>query len=70
MLKFGFDKQHMVHSFGRAGGLWLFWKSSSLDLEVIVSTTQTIHCSINGQRTSFSITFVYVQPHSTMKNEF
>ncbi|GLT36563.1 hypothetical protein SLA2020_109330 [Shorea laevis] len=70
MLRFGYDKQFRVHSHGRAGGLWLFWKSSLVDLEVLSSTNQAIHCLVRQQRLLFLSTFVYVQPHTTMKKEF
>ncbi|GKU93401.1 hypothetical protein SLEP1_g6995 [Rubroshorea leprosula] len=70
MLRFGYDQQYRVHSLGRAGGLWLFWKSSLVDLEVLSSTNQAIHCLVRQQRLLFLTTFVYVQPHTAMKNEF
>ncbi|GLT80127.1 hypothetical protein SLA2020_515820 [Shorea laevis] len=70
MAKFGFDKQFKVDSQGRAGGLWLFWKSSTVYLDIIFTTSQFIHCSISNQHVSFLITFVYVQPHGELKNVF
>ncbi|GLT49358.1 hypothetical protein SLA2020_229210 [Shorea laevis] len=70
MSRFGYNRQHKVHSQGRAGGLWLFWKSSLVDLEVLSSTNQAVHCFVKQQRLSFFTTFAYVQPHITMKNEF
>ncbi|GKU91977.1 hypothetical protein SLEP1_g5773 [Rubroshorea leprosula] len=70
MSRLGYDKQHRVHSLGRAGGLWLFWKSSLVDLEVLSSNNQAIHGFVKQQRLSFFITFAYAQPHTVMKNEF
>ncbi|GLT78264.1 hypothetical protein SLA2020_498040 [Shorea laevis] len=70
MLRFDFDKQFKIPSLGRAGGLWLFWKSLSVDLEVLSSTNQAIHYSLKRQRITFTVTFVYVQLHSAMKTKF
>ncbi|GLU09458.1 hypothetical protein SLE2022_263200 [Rubroshorea leprosula] len=70
MSRFGFDKQYKVPSHGRASGLWLFWKSSLVNLEVVYCTSQFIHCSLQQQRLSFLLTFAYVQPHEVMKAEF
>ncbi|GKV27878.1 hypothetical protein SLEP1_g36998 [Rubroshorea leprosula] len=70
MKQFRFDQQFRVPSQGRAGGLWLFWKSSSIYLEVLDINTQFIHCSLSQHHISFIITFAYVQPHGEMKSIF
>ncbi|GLT51747.1 hypothetical protein SLA2020_251360 [Shorea laevis] len=70
MMHYGFDKQHHVLSQGRAGGLWLFWKSSSIQLTVLTTTPQAIHCSISHQCNAVVATFAYVQPHHDLKEAF
>ncbi|GLT24835.1 hypothetical protein SLA2020_000040 [Shorea laevis] len=68
--RLGFDKDHQIPSQGMAGGLWLFWRSSFVTLDVICSSSQFIHCSLSQQQISCLVTFVYVQPHVAMKDLF
>ncbi|GLT30193.1 hypothetical protein SLA2020_050080 [Shorea laevis] len=68
--RFNFDKEYQVPSQGKAGGLWLFWRSSSVCLEVLHSSPQLIHCSISQQQVAYLATFVYVQPHAAQKDLF
>ncbi|GLT27519.1 hypothetical protein SLA2020_025070 [Shorea laevis] len=70
MQRFGFDKKSKVNSQGRAGGHWLFWKTSSICLEVLLTNNQFIHCSLTNQHVSFTITSAYIQPHGELKNLF
>ncbi|GLT38080.1 hypothetical protein SLA2020_123490 [Shorea laevis] len=53
-----------------AGGLWLFWRSSSVSLEILHSSPQFMHCSLSQQQVNCLATFVYVQPHVAMKELF
>ncbi|GLT60498.1 hypothetical protein SLA2020_332620 [Shorea laevis] len=66
--RFGFDKNHQIPSQGMAGGLWLFWRSSSVTLNILCSSSQFIHCFLSQQQVSCLVTFVYVQPHVAKKD--
>ncbi|GLT34631.1 hypothetical protein SLA2020_091370 [Shorea laevis] len=68
--RLGFDKDYQIPSQGRAGGLWLFWCSMVLKLEILCSSSQFIHCSLHQKEVSCSITFAYVQPDAAMKDLF
>ncbi|GLT62646.1 hypothetical protein SLA2020_352650 [Shorea laevis] len=67
---FGFDKDYQILSQGMAGGLWLFWRSSTVSLDILSSSSQFIHCSISQQQVSCMTTFVYVQPPVATKDLF
>ncbi|GLT51810.1 hypothetical protein SLA2020_251920 [Shorea laevis] len=67
---FGFDKEYQVPSQGMAGGLWLFWRSSSVSLDILQSSSQFIHCSLSHQQVTCFATFIYAQPHAAMKELF
>ncbi|GLT68417.1 hypothetical protein SLA2020_406500 [Shorea laevis] len=66
--RFGFDKDYQVPSQGRAGGLWLFWCSSSVRLEILHSSSQFIHCVLAQHQVACLVTFVYIQPHVAVKD--
>ncbi|GKV09037.1 hypothetical protein SLEP1_g20594 [Rubroshorea leprosula] len=70
MRRFGFDRDHQVFSQGMAGGIWLFWRSSTVCLDVLHSSSQLIHCIVSQQQVTCLLTFVYVQPHVTQKDIF
>ena len=69
MRSLGFDMNFQVPPVGFAGGLWLFWKSGKILLDVLSSTDHYIHCSVmQGSRKSL-LSFAYVQPHDRLKNQ-
>ncbi|GLT56367.1 hypothetical protein SLA2020_294110 [Shorea laevis] len=70
MRRFGFDRDHQVFSQGMAGGIWLFWRSSVVCLDVLHSSSQLIHCVVSQQQVTCLFTFVYVQPPVTQKDIF
>ncbi|GKV23692.1 hypothetical protein SLEP1_g33394 [Rubroshorea leprosula] len=51
------------------GGLWLCWKTS-VQLSVIFSTSQAIHCSVCFRGDNIFLTFGYVRPTEAYKTEF
>lgn len=62
--KLGFDKYYTVAGDGYAGGIWLMWKSSNVDIGIIEDHYQFCHTSIcfpNDQR--WFGTFVYASPN-------
>ena len=66
--RLGFDKNFQIPSSGFAGGLWLFWKSNSVSLEVISSTNQSIHCSFMQELKRVHVSFVYARPNPRLKS--
>ncbi|XP_019159704.1 PREDICTED: uncharacterized protein LOC109156318 [Ipomoea nil] len=53
------------------GGLLLVWNKDMLDLEVVSSNSQTIHCKIlEGGNSQFYISFAYVRPNMRAKEVF
>ncbi|GLU14892.1 hypothetical protein SLE2022_314330 [Rubroshorea leprosula] len=66
--RFGFDKDYQIPSQGRAGGLWLFWCSNTVSLEILNSSSQFIHCALTQSQIACLVTFVYIQPHVAMKD--
>ncbi|GLT70675.1 hypothetical protein SLA2020_427370 [Shorea laevis] len=70
MRRFGFDRDHQIFSQGMAGGLWLFWRSLAVCLDVLHSSPQFIHCVASHQQATCLFTFVYVQPHVIQKDSF
>lgn len=69
--KLGFYHTVEVNPMGFIGGLLLFWRSSTVDLEMIQCTTQGIHCLVRGRgRLSFRVTFAYVRPNRMAKDAF
>lgn len=67
MLGLGYNNDFQIPSLGFVGGLWFFWNSNSVVLDVLSSTNQFIHCSFfQGSREGL-ITFAYVQPRSSLK---
>ncbi|XP_031127599.1 uncharacterized protein LOC116029695 [Ipomoea triloba] len=62
--KLGFDNYFMVDTLGFVGGLLLVWNKSMLNLEVIDSNSQTIHCKVfEGGTTHLHVSFAYVRPN-------
>ena len=70
MPSLGFDKNYQVPAAGFAGGLWVFWKSNKINLEVVFSTSQLVNCSFLQNNKLVFITFVYVQPNPRHKDMF
>ncbi|GKV52270.1 hypothetical protein SLEP1_g58858, partial [Rubroshorea leprosula] len=70
MPKFGFDSQFQIPTAGLAGGLWLFWKSSTVKLSVFSSSTQAIHCTVNHGVGDWILSLAYVRPQSHYKEAF
>ncbi|GLT50394.1 hypothetical protein SLA2020_238810 [Shorea laevis] len=69
MRRRGYDCQFQVPASGFAGGLWLFWKSST-HLSIIFSTSQSIHCSVLFRGSSFFMVFAYIKPQDQCKDVF
>ena len=65
--RLGFDKNFQIPSSGFAGGLWLFWKSNSIPLDVISSTNQSIHYSFFQESKRVHVSFVYARPNPRLK---
>ncbi|KAL8130243.1 hypothetical protein V2J09_019398 [Rumex salicifolius] len=58
----GFDKSHIVEANGHSGGIWFFWKSDQISLEIIQDDNQFVHAkALNGVR-SFNLFAVYACP--------
>ncbi|GLT52154.1 hypothetical protein SLA2020_255080 [Shorea laevis] len=70
MARFGYDEQYQVLSQGKAGGLWLFWKSTSVSLVVLSASCQDIHCLIDTGPSHWFLTLAYTQPNNSKKEEF
>ena len=67
LTRLGFDQNFQIPAAGFAGGLWLFWKSTSISLDIIASTNQTIHCSFLQGSNRINASFVYARPNPRLK---
>ncbi|GLT96250.1 hypothetical protein SLE2022_138910 [Rubroshorea leprosula] len=67
--RFGYEFQFQVPASGFARGLWLCWKTL-VQLSVIFSTSQAIHCSVCFRGENIFLTFGYVRPTEAYKTEF
>jgi len=65
--RFGFDKNFQIPSAGFAGGLWLFWNSNSVALDILASTNQSIHCSFMQESKPVFVSFIYARPNPRLK---
>ncbi|XP_019158195.1 PREDICTED: uncharacterized protein LOC109154910 [Ipomoea nil] len=69
--KLGFHNSFMVNTIGFAGGLLLAWNKDILNLEVVGSNSQTIHCKVlEGGSLQFHLSFAYVRPNLRAKELF
>lgn len=60
MSAFGYNKDYQVPTAGLAGGIWVFfWNSNNINLEIVSSTNQLIHCSFLQDNKVLYLTFVY-----------
>ncbi|XP_059658543.1 uncharacterized protein LOC132304851 [Cornus florida] len=54
---------HLVHnySFSQLGRIWVMWNPNTIDLDVVCTTKQSIHCSISiiDQNITFYSSFIY-----------
>ncbi|XP_019181390.1 PREDICTED: uncharacterized protein LOC109176414 [Ipomoea nil] len=67
----GFDNFFSVNTLGFAGGLLLVWNKNRLDLEVVRSNSQVIHCNVKGTGVShLHLSFAYVRPNPQAKELF
>lgn len=67
--KIGFDSWVRVEAYGFSKGIWLFWHSHALHLNLISSDAQIVHCQIkctNGCVWLF--TMVYGSPNVSSRN--
>lgn len=62
--KLGFSNWLRLEAAGFAGGIWILWDDTNIQIEYITSNTQFIHCRIVDRRTPAErfITFVYGEP--------
>ena len=67
MTRFGFDRNFQISFAGFAGGLWLFWKSNIVSLDVLSSTNQSIHCSFLQDLKQVYVSFIYARPNPRLK---
>ena len=67
MIRLGFDKNYQIPSAGFAGGLWLFWQSNSVQIDILCSTNQSIHCSLMQGAQQLLLSFVYARPNPRLK---
>ena len=67
LARLGFDRNFQIPSSGFAGGLWLFWKSNTVALDILSSTNQSIHCSFLQDAKRVLVSFVYARPNPRLK---
>lgn len=63
-IKKKFDKEWKIYSdeaVANNGMIWLFWKDNMVQVQIIGSTSQLVHCKVKDKGSSFSsyVTFVY-----------
>lgn len=63
--RLGFTNWIRVEATGYAGGIWMLWNESCVDVMYSFSTTQLLHCKVNykDSPTAFWITAVYAEPN-------
>ncbi|KAJ4828944.1 hypothetical protein Tsubulata_007388 [Turnera subulata] len=60
--RLGFSNSHRVEARGYAGGLWMLWNASIVDVSIIHSHTQFIHSKVVYQGSPFVFTAIYGSP--------
>lgn len=69
--KLGFKHQIIEDARGMSGGIWVLWNDESLDIRVIVSHHQFIHCHVSGiGRRPWFFTAVYCSPREAERSHF
>ncbi|KAJ8422016.1 hypothetical protein Cgig2_007566 [Carnegiea gigantea] len=59
---------YRIEAQGFRGGIWLFWKTNSVDLHLVKSSTQFITMDVNpGSTRPWSLTIIYASPHETLR---
>lgn len=66
---FGFDSVHLEHAVGFAGGIWIFWNSTQVTVNILHSTKFVVTVLIEHEKKKWISSFVYASPHPiTRKN--
>ncbi|XP_061362797.1 uncharacterized protein LOC133306487 [Gastrolobium bilobum] len=69
MKKLGFDSLLVQEAQGFAGGIWLMWHSSKVDIALLSKSVQFIHCRVSlPTGNSFDFTAIYASPSQNVRN--
>lgn len=68
--KLGFLASHIVDPLGFAGGLLLVWNPSTINLQMVLTSSQAIHTVVSEGGKDFHVSFAYVRPNNAAKERF
>ncbi|KAJ4833138.1 hypothetical protein Tsubulata_006247 [Turnera subulata] len=60
--KLGFSNSHRVEARGFAGGIWLLWDESRVQVSILFNHPQFIHTRVSDLDHSFLFTAIYASP--------
>lgn len=68
--RFGYDSYHVISTLRFCGGLWLLWKRSSYEIQVVQTSDCSLHALITVQPyIQILFTGLYAHPHRPLWNE-
>jgi len=69
--KIGFESQFRIEAQGFSGGIWLFWKSQLVQVQIIDSDNQFVSMEVTvNNLPTWIFTAVYASPHETLRRSF
>ena len=66
--KLKYNGTYRIDAQGFLGGIWLFWKTSIVDLQLVHFDTQYVIMEVNqGSTGSWALTVIYASPNKTLR---